>query len=70
MIGHFVSVFHLQLYQFGCSLPPPPRRFSLVAALRVLCCEAPPAVLRLAPVPSRHEAVRRVDDAPVPVPTH
>ena len=51
-------------------LPPttPSPRFPLVAALGVLCCEALPARLRPAPVPSRHEAVRRVDDPLVPVP--
>ena len=49
----------------GLATPP---RLPLVAALGVVCCEVLPALnLRLTLVPSRHEAVRRVDDLPVPV---
>ena len=48
---------------------PPSPWFPFVAALGVLRFEALPALLRLAPVSSRREAVCRVDDPPVPVPT-
>ena len=79
VICHDVSAFiNIQLswllYQYGYPSPPPPRPapppdFPLVAALGVPCCDALPALSRLAPVPSRHEAVHRVDDSPVPAPT-
>ena len=53
----FRFCIHAQLYQYGCSPPPPSPRFHLIAALGVLCCEALPALLRLVPGPSLHEVV-------------
>ena len=66
----FRFCINLQLYVSVRLLPPSPSPwFPLVTALGVLCCEALPAPLRLAPVPSRHEAVRRVGDPPGQIPT-
>ena len=52
-------------------LPPPPRppSFPWLLLLASSLCEALPALLRFAPVPHLHEAVRLVDESPVPVPT-